>query len=113
MFGTERNDLSAMGGYRNQVSHLGVRAGRVQRHSSRRSGRIHHEEHRMVNASEASASEDTATDSGNVIRLQFSSRTVSVAAGGPALEQPPTMINNSAAPREANLRALVASPVRV
>ena len=33
------------------------------------------------------ASEEAATDSGNAMRLQLSSRTVSVGAGGPAVEQ--------------------------
>ena len=43
-------------------------------------------------ASDTAASEDAATDSGNAMRLQLSSRTVSVRAGGPGLEQLTIMI---------------------
>ena len=64
-------------------------------------------------ASDTAASEDAATDSGNAMRLQLSSRTVSVRAGGPGLEQLTIMIIISST-REgwASTRGRVASLVR-
>jgi hypothetical protein len=65
------------------------------------------------NSAEAEASEDAATDSGNAIRLRLSSRTVSVGAGGPGLEQLTTMIIISSTKQGlASFRGMVAPPVR-
>ncbi len=52
-------------------------------------------------------SEEAATESGNAMRLQLSSRTVSVGAGGLGVEQPPRMIISSSAPlKKASLPGL-------